>query len=341
MRSTGRLWVVVLGVIGIVVGFLTPGVSAEKVQRMDIEILGGTFGLPNYSAMVAVADVLNKHFPGMRASVVETPGSEANIVMAEERNPNQVLFTLTDTDYWAAMRKLPPWKEKHDKMRWIAGMQESFMGIVTIDPKIKTVADLKGKRFSIMPGPSAGSNAIYEQYLKLAKVWETMTVHRMGPGEFYDALANRQLDAAALLMTNFQDGWGPIFLLKELISSKGELVRAVSMDPELLKKAIENTGLSHKVVTIPAGRMPGNKEPFVGWGILTTALACQKEASEDLIYKITKTFVEHLEDYRKAYPANANLTAELMVKLLPVESDLEVHPGALKYYKELRLWPRR
>ena len=70
-------------------------------------------------------------------------------------------------------------------MRWIAGMQESFMGIVTIDPKIKTIADLKGKRFAMMPGPSAGSNGIYEQYLRLEGLWDSMDIHRMGPGEVY------------------------------------------------------------------------------------------------------------------------------------------------------------
>ncbi|NIO11544.1 MAG: TAXI family TRAP transporter solute-binding subunit [Deltaproteobacteria bacterium] len=220
-------------------------------------------------------------------------------------------------------------------------MQESFMGIVTVDPRIRTVADLKGKSLSIMPGPSAGSNGIYEQYLRLAGLWETMDIRRMGPGEFYDALANRQLDAAALLMTHFKDGWGPIFLLQELVSSKKEKVRALSLDRKTLEQAIAKTGLSHKVLAIPAGRLPGNEEPFVGWGILTTALVCQRSADKDLIYRITETLVEHLDEYRQAYPANANLTPEVMVELLPVESEKEVHPGALKYYQELGLWPRK
>ena len=340
MKAMGKTIVCCL-ILVVVVCMVTFVPHANAQKRLDMEILGGSFGLPNYSAMVAVADILNKFYPGMRSSVVETAGSEANIVMAEERNPNQVLFTLTDTDYWSARKKLPPWKEAHNDMRWIAGMQESLMGIVTIDPRIQTVADLKGKRFAIMPGPSAGSNGIYEQYLKLEGIWDQMSVHRMGPGEFYDALANKQLDAAALLMTNFKDGWGPIFLLQELVNSKKELVRALSLNPQILEKAIEEMSLSHKIVTVPAGALPGNKKPFVGWGILTTGLACQKDADAALIYNVAKTLVGRLPEYHKSYPANANLTPELMVALLPVENESEVHPGALKLYKEMGLWPRK
>jgi uncharacterized protein len=308
-------------------------------EKRQIEILGGEFGLPNYTAMVAVADILNKYAPEIKASVVETTGSEANISMAEERDPNQVLYTLTDTDYFAALRALPPWEEEHTDMRWIAGMQRSFMGIVTIDPNITTPQDLRGKSFAIMPGPSAGSNAIYEEYLREEGIWDSMDIQRMGIGAFYDALNDGLIDACALLMTEYKGGWGPVFLLEELISSKGELVRCVSMDPDKLAQAIENTGLEHDVITVPAGSLTDTCEACVGWGILTTGLACQKDADEEFIYAATKTLAENLVAYGESYPANANLTKELMVDFLPAENESEVHPGALKYYKENGIWP--
>ncbi len=33
------------------------------------------------------------------------------------------------------------------------------------------------------------------------------------------------------------------------------------------------------------------------------------------------------------------VTSENMVNFMPVESEAEVHPGALRYYKEVGYWP--
>lgn len=317
-------------------------IACAPTGPVSMEILAGSFGLTNYTAMVAVSEVLNKN-SNIRTSVVETTGSEANIVMAEERDPNQVLFHVTDVDYWSARRMLFPWKEKHTDMRLIAGLHFSAHGIVTIDPNIQTVEDLRGKTFGMLPGPSAGTNLIFENYFKAVGIYDTMKIQKMGPGDFYDALSNGLIDAADLLGTFSPEGYKSSFLLQEVISAHGDKVHAVSFDPNILAKVIADIGLKHDVVTIPAGKLIPSAKSWVGWKILVAALAAQKDADKDLIYEITKTLAEHLDDFGKALPNAADITPRKLVDYLPIDEDAEkeVHPGAIKYYKEAGLWPPR
>ncbi len=54
---------------------------------------------------------------------------------------------------------------------------------------------------------------------------------------------------------------------------------------------------------------------------------------DTIVYSITKEVFENFETFRNLHPSFADLKKEEMVKGLP----LPLHPGALKYYKEVGL----
>lgn len=55
---------------------------------------------------------------------------------------------------------------------------------------------------------------------------------------------------------------------------------------------------------------------------------------EDVVYNIVKAVFENFDNFRKLHPAFANLKKEEMVK---DGLSAPLHPGALKYYKEVGL----
>lgn len=342
LKARKCLWSLVVILVITLVLIACPGCTGNGngPEPRQLEILAGTFGLTNYAAMVGVSEVLNDH-TDIDASVMETTGAEANIVGSLDRDPDEVLFHVTDVDYWSALMMLPPWEEQYDHVRLIAGLHYSTHGFITIDPNITTFQDLAGKTVGIMPGPSAGTNLVYENYLKEEGVYDTVTWNNMGPGDLYSALGDGLIDAAALLGTFAADGWNPTFLLQDLIAAHSDTVHAISMDKTKLEKVLADVGLPHKVVTIPADGLVEGSEPFNGWRILVAALACVEDADETLIYDVTKALCENIDTFIDAFPSGTISEPKDFANRLPIYADAEaeVHPGAIEYYEEAGVWP--
>ncbi|MDG2670834.1 TAXI family TRAP transporter solute-binding subunit, partial [Vibrio parahaemolyticus] len=55
---------------------------------------------------------------------------------------------------------------------------------------------------------------------------------------------------------------------------------------------------------------------------------------EEVVYNVVKAVFENFDDFRRLHPAFANLKKEEMVK---DGLSAPLHPGALKYYKEVGL----
>ena len=55
--------------------------------------------------------------------------------------------------------------------------------------------------------------------------------------------------------------------------------------------------------------------------------------SEDVVYAVTKEVFDNFDSFKKLHPAYAVLTKEGMLEGLSAQ----LHPGALKYYKEAGL----
>jgi len=55
------------------------------------------------------------------------------------------------------------------------------------------------------------------------------------------------------------------------------------------------------------------------------------DVPEDVVYEVTRAVFENLDDFRQLHPAFANLTPEQMISK-GISAD--IHPGAMKYYKE-------
>ena len=83
--------------------------------------------------------------------------------------------------------------------------------------------------------------------------------------------------------------------------------------------------------TIPAGTYPNQKE-----AVQTTAIKmlmfCRGDLSEDTVYQLTKSFWEHIDELGKSQKNLKGLKPADAVKDI---ADVPLHPGAVKYYKEI------
>ena len=59
------------------------------------------------------------------------------------------------------------------------------------------------------------------------------------------------------------------------------------------------------------------------------------DQDEDLVYRITKTIYENRESVTAKHPAGRAINPKNVVR----DTGTEFHPGAIRYYQEMGIWP--
>jgi TRAP-type uncharacterized transport system substrate-binding protein len=70
---------------------------------------------------------------------------------------------------------------------------------------------------------------------------------------------------------------------------------------------------------------------------IDVALFSNKDVPDDVVYKVVKMTYEGKSDLTKALGAFAHFDPKAMVR----KTDVPYHPGAIKAYKELGIWPEK
>lgn len=98
--------------------------------------------------------------------------------------------------------------------------------------------------------------------------------------------------------------------------------------------------------TLRLGKLPTQTEDMECFSGSVLGYFCHEDADEELIYQITKTLAAHYYRLGELFSSLDKVTPYVMVQLMYIGHDPgvkiedEIHPGALRYYKEVGLWPR-
>ncbi|WP_102348904.1 TAXI family TRAP transporter solute-binding subunit [Bacillus sp. Marseille-P3661] len=187
---------------------------------------------------------------------------------------------------------------------------------------IKKIEDLKGKRISIGSSGSAG-NSTAISILELHGVKESdVTISYLGWGEAMTALADGAIDATLIL------GTLPAPVVSEV--AVREPVQLINVDPEKMKA---NPVFTTRVVA--AGTYDNQAEDST-CAVVDQYIYFSPDLPEDVVYDITKIGMESTEELAKSHPIGK--VAEPISKELAEFLEGEVHPGTIKYYKEIGAW---
>lgn len=123
----------------------------------------------------------------------------------------------------------------------------------------------------------------------------------------------------------------PVSAVSQLMASAEGQVKVLNFTDEELQKADGGRNL-WTPYEIPAGTYPGQAEA-VNTIAQPNFLAVRGDVSEENVYLITKTLYEYLPFLQAIHPATKAMAIEKAIAGLP----LPLHPGAVKYYKEIGL----
>ena len=278
---------------------------------------GGTSG--TYYAFGGVLGQYIKNNAGIDVVVVSTDGSKANIesIAAGDYQLGTVQSDVMSYA-WSGTRSFE--SGKVDSFRVVAGLYAEAVQLVTMDPTIQTVADLKGKSVSIgAPNSGVYFNAI--DVLAAAGLTEQdIKAQYQSFADSADALKDGKIDAAFIV------AGAPTAAITELCTTNDAFL--VPIDGDIAAKLMANSPF-YTAYTIPAGTYAG-QDTDVQTVTVKATLIVSANADEEQVYNLTKAIF----DNAAAIAAENGKGAELSVENATTGMTAPFHPGAAKYFAE-------
>ena len=255
---------------------------------------------------------------GIDVNVVSTDGSKANILGIHAGN-YQLATVQSDVMAYAYAGTRSFEKEgKLDSFRVIGGLYAEAVQLVTMDPSIKSVADLKGKKVSI---GAAGSGVYFNaiDILAAAGLTEADIIPQYQSfGDSADALKDGKIDAAFIV------AGAPTPAITELCLAATATL--VPIDGDIAAKLMADSPY-YTTYTIPAGTYNGQTADVTTVTVKAT-LIVSTSASEEDVYNITKAIFDNIDAIGHAK------RAELSVENATTGMTAPFHKGAAKYFAE-------
>ena len=221
------------------------------------------------------------------------------------------------------------WKDKgpQKELRSVLMLNaETVCLVASADGRIKTCADLKGKIVAIgSPGSGTRLNAI--DALSLCG----LTIDDLGKAEGLKAS-----EAASMLQDGRIDAFfytvgHPNGSLKEAVAGSTK-VRFVGF-PDVASLLARRQFYSKASIPVRLYEGVENTEDVPTFGV-RACLLTSTEVPDQVVYAITKEVCDNFDQFRNLHPALADLKKEDLIPHLPIP----LHPGALKYFKEVGLY---
>ena len=268
----------------------------------------------------AYGGVLSQYVSGktdVSITAVTSGGSQANIedIAAEA---NQLGFVQSDVMSYA-YSGTNLFEEPVEGFSTVAAMYMEQVQIITLNPDIKSVADLEGKIVSI----GALGSGVYFNAIDILGVYG-LSESDIEPvyqsfGDSVESLQDGKIDAAFIV------AGAPTNAVTSLATTND--VYLVSLDAEHIAKLIEVSPY-YSEATIAAD-VYGTAEDATTVAIAAVIIAADS-VSEDAIYDMTSTIFENLgeisEQHAKGYEASLEFASSI--------TDVPYHPGAAKYFAE-------
>ena len=324
---------IALAVIAAFVMILPTGsVLAAKPKPIELILATATTGGTYYPVGVALSTLwsikLRKDKPApIKVNPITSAGSGENVNMLKGKEVEMaILQGLFGKMAWNGtdIYKGKPMKE----LRSITLLWPNVEHMVIIQDKVKTgtITDIKGLKFSIGRAGSGTERSGLTIMSGVGLSRDDVKGEYLGYFESSKAMKDKRIHGANLC------AGPPVAAVTDLFATPGMKAQILEFTDEQLKAINEKTAYPGFRYLIPADTYPGQKKE-----IKTIAqpnfLGIRADVDPDVVYKLTKTIYENLPYLHNIHQATRFMKLELATSGLPAP----LHPGALKYYKEMGL----
>lgn len=325
---------VMIFVVSLCVFTHAPNCQAEKVK---IKIYGGKIGMTGYVLSFGLADIINANSKKIQAQAVESRGSIATLLSWQklpEEEQKYIMGYVGDQFVYQANMGLPPFKKPLKGVKAVARLLIAGNPLVTLDPDIKTLKDLAGKRVALLT-----KNSLMEKFC-LAVIKEAAGLNKkdlklrpMHLTPAADALIDGTIDVG--LQANMSAGtdeewqpWNPNPAFEKLLNTRKAYV--ISLPEDAVIKARKKTGypfygVKHKAQAIGKSSTPNfiSPEISIGWSVSGTM-------PDDIVEEIVRILYENVGKLANYHAQGKKLSQDTISKM----PKSLMHPAAVRFYEK-------
>jgi TRAP transporter TAXI family solute receptor len=288
--------------------------AASAAQRVSIGT-GGTGGL-FYVIGAAMAQIINKHLPGVTARA-EVTGASVENIRRVSAGQEQLGFSSSSTLYEAS-KGVGAFK-KPQPVAAVAYLYPAVLQIaVMADGPIKTMDDLKGATINL--GPPGGNSAVLaERLLKAYGVFDKSKSRYLSYSEGTQAMINGTVKATVVL------AGAPTSALIDLSSQHP--IRLLSIDKSRVAQLLKDYPF-YQIDTIPAGTYKGEDKTATVINDPATLFTSTK-VDQKLVYDMTKTIFTNLPELHSVHAQ-----AKKILLSTATRTPIPLASGAKRFFDE-------
>lgn len=300
--------------------------SDESNQQSNLQLTMGTYGPSGGYMLLAtgIAKIINENVEGVNFTPVPSPrGSVENV---ETVNSQEREFGLAASNVVVnAITPREPFTEKQDIMGWFVAHHGITYSIALESSNIKSFKDLEGKKVAI-GAPGSDDEFLAENvFLPAAGVdISKVKIERVAMTEAANLMKDGHIDAF------IGTGAPKLATIAELASSRE--IRFIPMEESAIDKVLEDY-TEFVVKEIKDGDIDNliMDEPSYKVIAMNHIAIVHPSVDEDMMYDFTKAVFENLDVIHEIKEEFKVITLENALNGMPCE----VHPGALRYFKEV------
>ena len=306
---------------------LSLGVAGSAIAADQQFVTIGTGGVTGvyYPTGGAICRLVNKGRKehNIRCSVESTGGSVYN---TRTIRAGELDFGVVQSDVQAAgLNGTGAFADDgaYPELRALFSVHPEPMHVMArADSGITDVESMKGKKVNIA-NPGSGTRVLAETLMKYSGLSadDFALAAELKSSEQSAALCDGKIDAT-IWAAGLPNGSS-----QEATSSCD--VKIIPLAGENIDKLLADNS-AYAAATIPGGMYPGNADDIPSWGPKATFVT-SANTSDEVVYAVVSAVFENFDAFKKLHPAFGRLKeSEMIVDGLTAE----IHPGAMKYYKE-------
>ncbi len=301
---------------------------ASAAMPSSMEIGGASIGGAFYVVAGGVAKLLEKELK-IPVTAAVTEGSRENVRLIERK---QIFMgVIASNNSYPAYHGVLTYKRKYPVALAMGLYPNAFTLHTLPGSPVNSFADLKGKRVGV------GTGRTWDAFMVPLMKAHGLTYKKdfrpvyAGMSDLYTQLG----DGIIVAMPTMVSGLSPIPAALRLHAEKG--ARYLPPEPQAVEKMLKQFPYMTRQ-TIPANTPTFEKavETFDIGGPLLTVRA---DADEELVYQVIKLIHTNLKQL--AADVRYFKYAELNPAVLTTQIGVPYHPGAIRYWKEAGLWPKK
>jgi len=297
----------------------TPAVAKTRYISIGTGGTGGVY----YPYGGGLAEIFTRYVKGVKA-VAEVTGASVENVKLADRGETVIAEAMNDVVY-QGYNGIGKFEGNPQKILGMFEMYPHHYHVVTLQDKdIKTIYDIKGKRVSV-GAPGSGTefktNLVLQEALGIP--YSSFKVFRLSFTENANALKDGTIDVG------IWDVAAPTSSVMDLSMTRD--IYIIPFSKEDIDKICEKFPF-YSPFEMPAGIYKGQDKPIINPSVWNT-VACTASLDEELVYNLVKQVFAHIDYLKNIHPFAKYTTPENAVR----HSVIPLHPGAIKYYREVGL----